>query len=137
VEEKVDGANLGLSVDEDGELRAQNRGTYLNLDAPHGQFKPLRRWIDARRHQIADALYPRPHAVRRVVLRRAQRPVLAAARTGSWPSTSTTAPPASSGAPPDGTPSLASLGLALVPRLGAGRFDLRGLTALLRSFAAQ
>lgn len=29
VEEKVDGANIGFSASEDGELRAQNRGSYL------------------------------------------------------------------------------------------------------------
>ena len=46
VEEKVDGANLGLSVDDDGELRVQNRGTYLDLNTSHAQFKPLRRWLD-------------------------------------------------------------------------------------------
>ena len=31
VEEKVDGANLGLSFDADGNIRAQNRGAYLHL----------------------------------------------------------------------------------------------------------
>ena len=29
VEEKLDGANLGLSIGPDGQLRAQNRGQYL------------------------------------------------------------------------------------------------------------
>lgn len=130
VEEKVDGANLGLSVDEDGEVRAQNRGTYLNLDAPHGQFKPLRRWIDARRHQIADALYPdlmlfgewcyAVHSVQYLrlpdwflafdVYDRGVGEFWSAARRDAL---------------------VGGLGLALVPRLGAGRFDLRGLTALL------
>jgi len=40
VEEKVDGANLGFSVDEHGTLRAQNRGTYLSLDAGRGSGSP-------------------------------------------------------------------------------------------------
>lgn len=58
VEEKVDGANLGFSTDERGELQAQNRGAYLDLDAPLGQWKPLKRWLATRRHALADALRP-------------------------------------------------------------------------------
>ncbi len=58
VEEKVDGANLGFSTDEHGTLRAQNRGAYLDLDAPQGQWKPLKRWLSTRRHALADALGP-------------------------------------------------------------------------------
>jgi ATP-dependent RNA circularization protein (DNA/RNA ligase family) len=58
VEEKLDGANLGFSVDEHGALRAQNRGTYLDLEAPQGQWKPLRRWLSTRREALADALFP-------------------------------------------------------------------------------
>jgi len=40
VEEKVDGANLGLSRGADGRLRAQSRGHYLDPRAA-GQWKPL------------------------------------------------------------------------------------------------
>ena len=58
VEEKVDGANLGFSTDAQGELRAQNRGTYLDVDAPHGQWKPLKRWLATRRQALTDALGP-------------------------------------------------------------------------------
>ncbi len=58
VEEKIDGANLGLSVDRDGTLRGQNRGSYLDLDAPHGQWKPLKRWLSTRRYALAEALGP-------------------------------------------------------------------------------
>ena len=44
VEEKLDGANLGLSLAPDGALRAQNRGHYLA--APHaGQFARLPTWL--------------------------------------------------------------------------------------------
>jgi hypothetical protein len=40
VEEKIDGANLGISLGPDGLLRAQNRGQYLA--EPHaGQFARL------------------------------------------------------------------------------------------------
>jgi ATP-dependent RNA circularization protein (DNA/RNA ligase family) len=58
VEEKVDGANLGFSVDADGGLLAQSRGSYVDTDAPSGQWKPLKRWLAPRRHAIADALAP-------------------------------------------------------------------------------
>jgi ATP-dependent RNA circularization protein (DNA/RNA ligase family) len=43
VEEKVDGANIGFSFDQNGELRIQNRGNYLSLGA-HDQFRPLWDW---------------------------------------------------------------------------------------------
>jgi hypothetical protein len=38
VEEKVDGANLGFSIDEAGDLRAQNRGAFLLPENSHPQF---------------------------------------------------------------------------------------------------
>lgn len=44
VEEKVDGANLGLSFDTDGNIRAQNRGAYLHLPGS-GQWKKLGEWL--------------------------------------------------------------------------------------------
>ncbi len=44
VEEKVDGANLGLSFDANGNIRAQNRGTYLHLPGS-GQWKKLGEWL--------------------------------------------------------------------------------------------
>ncbi|WP_435605853.1 RNA ligase family protein [Pseudomonas knackmussii] len=44
VEEKLDGANVGLSLASDGSLRAQNRGQYLA--EPHaGQFARLPAWL--------------------------------------------------------------------------------------------
>lgn len=44
VEEKLDGANLGLSLAEDDSVRAQNRGQYLA--EPHaGQFARLPAWL--------------------------------------------------------------------------------------------
>src|SRR5690606_3052267 len=44
IEEKLDGANLGISVSPEGEVRAQNRGQYLI--APHmGQFERLMDWV--------------------------------------------------------------------------------------------
>jgi ATP-dependent RNA circularization protein (DNA/RNA ligase family) len=44
VEEKVDGANLGLSFDANGNIRAQNRGAYLHLPGA-GQWKKLGEWL--------------------------------------------------------------------------------------------
>lgn len=47
VEEKVDGANLGISFDSGGNIRAQNRGAYLQLPGS-GQWKKLGEWLDLR-----------------------------------------------------------------------------------------
>jgi len=44
IEEKVDGANLGISFDSTGNVRLQNRGSYLH--APYsGQWKKLSEWL--------------------------------------------------------------------------------------------
>lgn len=57
VEEKLDGANLGISVGVDGKLRAQNRGQYLHQ--PHsGQFARLTDWMAAHEADLRDALRP-------------------------------------------------------------------------------
>lgn len=61
IEEKVDGANLGLSFDAGGNLRAQNRGSYLQLPAG-GQWKRLDDWLKLR----ADALFE--HLMDRFIL---------------------------------------------------------------------
>lgn len=58
VEEKVDGANLGFSTNGDGDLLAQNRGSYLTPAAAHPQFRPLWDWLPARRAALVDALWP-------------------------------------------------------------------------------
>jgi len=55
VEEKVDGANLGLSVGPDGLMRAQNRGTWLKRGG-HAQFDGLWAWIDQRQADLAETL---------------------------------------------------------------------------------
>ena len=57
VEEKLDGANVGLSLTPDGILRAQNRGQYLA--EPHaGQFARLPAWLA--QHDEGYALYSSP-----------------------------------------------------------------------------
>ncbi len=57
VEEKVDGANLGLSLDEGGELRAQNRGQYL-IPPYSGQFARLPAWIAQHGEALERVLTP-------------------------------------------------------------------------------
>ena len=55
LEEKVDGANLGFSVDGDGVLRAQNRGQYLSRPFT-GQFARLNDWFAMHEEALFDAL---------------------------------------------------------------------------------
>ncbi len=52
VEEKVDGANLGISFDSEASLLAYNRGEYLRLPGS-GQWKKLGEWLELR----TDALF--------------------------------------------------------------------------------
>lgn len=57
VEEKLDGANVGLSIAPDGSLRAQNRGQYLA--EPHaGQFARLPAWLAQHDDALRSALTP-------------------------------------------------------------------------------
>lgn len=57
VEEKLDGANLGISLADDGQLRAQNRGQYLQ--EPHaGQFSRLPAWLAQHGEAIRSVLTP-------------------------------------------------------------------------------
>ncbi|MCU7933869.1 MAG: RNA ligase family protein [Candidatus Thiodiazotropha sp. (ex Dulcina madagascariensis)] len=55
LEEKVDGANLGFSVDSDGNIRAQNRGQYLHRPFI-GQFSRLNGWLAIHEEALFDAL---------------------------------------------------------------------------------
>lgn len=132
VEEKVDGANLGFSVDEQGTLRAQNRGAYLDLDSRRDQFKPVKRWLAPRSHVLAEALFPdlmlfgewcyAVHSVRYTrlpdwflafdVYDRGRAEFWSVARRNAL---------------------VKELDLAVVPALGSGRFDLAGIGALLGS----
>ncbi len=58
VEEKVDGANLGISFDSKGDIRAQNRGSYLQLPEP-GQWKNLEQWLIPRTESFFEYLSDR------------------------------------------------------------------------------
>jgi len=50
-EEKLDGANIGISKSADGFLRVQNRGNYLSKPFI-GQFSRLASWLDIHRESI-------------------------------------------------------------------------------------
>ena len=58
IEEKVDGANLGISFDSDGNIRAQNRGDHLGLPGS-GQWKSLAGWLSPRADIFFDNLTDR------------------------------------------------------------------------------
>lgn len=132
VEEKVDGANLGLSVDESGVLRAQNRGSYLDLASPAGQWKPLTQWLASRHDEMVKALGVRlilfgewcyaVHSLHYTMLpswflafdvydRREARFWSVERRNAL----------------------VKELDLALVPQLGTGRFDLPALRKLMKN----
>lgn len=55
VEEKVDGANIGISFSTSGELQFQNRGNYVTHDS-HPQFKLLTEWGYKRYDFLLNAL---------------------------------------------------------------------------------
>lgn len=57
VEEKLDGANLGLSLSPEGILRAQNRGQYL-ADPHAGQFSRLTAWLALHAEDLHAVLEP-------------------------------------------------------------------------------
>ena len=56
IEEKVDGANMGLSLGPDGRVRAQSRGNYLAPGRCHAQWNPLWPWLAERRGHLEEAL---------------------------------------------------------------------------------
>ena len=53
IEEKIDGANVGISWSSTNDLQAQNRGSYLlNGGQNHPQFNALWPWIFERQHLL-------------------------------------------------------------------------------------
>ncbi|MFI0450084.1 RNA ligase family protein [Actinomadura sp. 6N118] len=52
VEEKLDGANAGISFSAAGELRLQSRGHYLTGGPRERQFGPLKAWAASVQHQL-------------------------------------------------------------------------------------
>lgn len=57
IEEKMDGANVGFSLDDQGKLRAQNRGQYI-VQPYAGQYNRLKAWLDVHGETIRDCLEP-------------------------------------------------------------------------------
>lgn len=57
IEEKLDGANLGISVDAEGSLLLQNRSHYLQRPFA-GQFARLEPWLAEHQDRLFDALEP-------------------------------------------------------------------------------
>ncbi|MCQ8909597.1 RNA ligase family protein [Escherichia albertii] len=57
IEEKLDGANLGISIGNDGKLRIQNRGQYLK-EPYAGQFSRLSRWLELHSTALISVLTP-------------------------------------------------------------------------------
>lgn len=57
VEEKLDGANLGISMTENGQLQVQNRGQYLHPPFT-GQFSRLTGWLMQHGRRIQEKLTP-------------------------------------------------------------------------------
>ena len=55
VEEKVDGANLGISFSSEGTVQLQNRGHYIAMPY-HGQWRPLSDWLKHRIDILFDVL---------------------------------------------------------------------------------
>lgn len=55
IEEKIDGANLGISFDNRGNIQFQNRGSYL-LQPFEGQWKILKDWASHHETEIFDIL---------------------------------------------------------------------------------
>jgi hypothetical protein len=58
IEEKIDGANIGITFDLSGLPTIQNRGTVLS-DGAHLQFQPLWRWLYTHQPKLASALEDR------------------------------------------------------------------------------
>jgi len=59
IQEKVDGANIGISFDEDGNVWTQSRGDYFGpciFRKSPPQFGPLWEWIEERRERLWDVL---------------------------------------------------------------------------------
>ena len=55
LEEKVDGANLGIFITKDYQILCQNRSHFVN-HASHWQFATLQRWLDDHREGLYKAL---------------------------------------------------------------------------------
>lgn len=55
IEEKIDGANLGISFNSDADIILQNRGSIL-IPPLTGQWKPLEKWVSLKKDILFDVL---------------------------------------------------------------------------------
>lgn len=130
IEEKVDGANIGFSASGNGDLRIQNRGTYLAPEFAAPQFKALFTWANSRRDVLLSTLQRHQilfgewcyavHTVRYTelpdwflafdVYDRARSTFLSVAERDAL---------------------VRAMGFELVPRLGEGRYSLDSLRTIL------
>jgi atypical dual specificity phosphatase len=67
IEEKIDGANMGFSLDWDKVIRCQNRSHWISSN-DHAQFKSLDRWIDAHSEGLRKLLDRDKHFPERYIL---------------------------------------------------------------------
>ncbi|GAA5823265.1 hypothetical protein JCM5353_005141 [Sporobolomyces roseus] len=67
ITEKVDGANMGISLDENRRIIVQNRSHYVD-STTHRQFKKLGWWIEAHEHELQAILGSDETFVERFIL---------------------------------------------------------------------
>ncbi|KAI6656485.1 DNA ligase III [Oopsacas minuta] len=60
IEEKIDGANLGISIAKDYRLLCQNRSHYVT-SVTHKQFSPLDSWVQDHSAELFEILEPERH----------------------------------------------------------------------------
>ena len=60
VEEKIDGANLGISIGLDNKIMVQNRSHYVT-SKEHAQFKLLDKWIQSKSSELWQVIEPGRH----------------------------------------------------------------------------
>ncbi len=129
VEEKVDGTNIGFSVDEGGTLKVQSRGAFLRRETRQPQFKPLFHWLEPRKDALREILSSELmlfgewcYAVHSVRYTRLPDWFMAFdvydRRRGEFYSVS------------QRNALVGRLGIEIVPQLAAGRFDLAGLQSM-------
>ena len=62
IEEKVDGANLGISIGSDMQIKVQNRSHYVNSKT-HRQFSTLDSWLAEHSSALYSVLEPERHVL--------------------------------------------------------------------------
>jgi atypical dual specificity phosphatase len=60
IEEKIDGANVGISIDDNGCILVQNRSHFITSNY-HAQFAPLDKWIAKHMSDLWEILTPNRH----------------------------------------------------------------------------